>query len=34
MKPADTNPYVIGNDRYIKMWQIVSECIQAEIARR
>jgi metallo-beta-lactamase class B len=33
-KPADPNPFVIGSDRYIKMWNIVSECIQAEIARR
>jgi len=33
-KPGDTNPFVVGNDRYIKMWNIVSECIQAEIARR
>jgi metallo-beta-lactamase class B len=33
-KAGDTNPYVIGNDRYLKMWNIVSECIQAEIARR
>jgi metallo-beta-lactamase class B len=32
--PADPNPFVIGNDRYLKMWNIVSECIQAEIARR
>jgi metallo-beta-lactamase class B len=33
-KASDTNPFVIGNDRYLKMWNIVSECIQAEIARR
>jgi metallo-beta-lactamase class B len=33
-KASDPNPFVIGNDRYIKMWNIVSECIQAEIARR
>jgi len=33
-KPGDTNPFVVGNDRYLKMWNIVSECIQAEIARR
>jgi metallo-beta-lactamase class B len=31
---SDPNPFVIGNDRYIKMWNIVSECIQAEVARR
>jgi metallo-beta-lactamase class B len=33
-KPGDPNPFVVGNDRYLKMWNIVSECIQAEIARR
>ena len=33
-KVSDPNPFVIGNDRYLKMWNIVSECIQAEIARR
>jgi metallo-beta-lactamase class B len=33
-KPGDPNPFAIGNDRYLKMWNIVSECIQAEIARR
>lgn len=32
--PAGPHPFVIGNDRYLKMWNIVSECIQAEIARR
>ena len=33
-KASDPNPFVIGNDRYLKMWNIISECIQAEIARR
>jgi metallo-beta-lactamase class B len=33
-KASDSNPLVIGNDRYLKMWNIVSECIQAEVARR
>jgi len=33
-RASDPNPFVIGNDRYLKMWNIVSECIQAEIARR
>jgi metallo-beta-lactamase class B len=33
-RPTDPNPFVIGNDRYVRMWNIVSECIQAEIARR
>jgi metallo-beta-lactamase class B len=31
---SDPNPFVIGNDRYLKMWNIVSECIQAEVSRR
>jgi len=34
LKPGDPNPFVVGSDRYLKMWNIVSECIQAEIARR
>ena len=34
MKPNEPNPFVIGNARYLAMWNIVSECIQAEIARR
>ena len=33
-KPSDPNPFVIGSGRYQAMWNIVSECIQAEIARR
>jgi len=34
MKPGDPNPFIVGTDRYVKMWNIVSECVQAEIARR
>jgi metallo-beta-lactamase class B len=34
MKAGDPNPFIVGTDRYLKMWNIVSECIQAEIARR
>jgi metallo-beta-lactamase class B len=34
MTAKDPNPFIVGTDRYIKMWNIVSECIQAEIARR
>ena len=33
-RPGDPNPFVIGNGRYLAMWNIVSECMQAEIARR
>ena len=34
MKAKDPSPFVVGTDRYLKMWNIVSECMQAEIARR
>ncbi len=33
-KGNEPNPFVVGNDRYVRFWSIVSECIQAEIARR
>ena len=33
-KSGDPNPFVVGADRYGKFWSIVSECMQAEIARR
>ena len=33
-KPGDPSPFVVGTDRYLKMWNVISECIQAEIARR
>jgi metallo-beta-lactamase class B len=33
-KAGDPNPFVIGNDRYLKMRNIISECVQAEVARR
>jgi len=33
-KAGDPSPFIVGNNRYLKMWNIVSECIQAEIARR
>lgn len=33
-RPADPNPFVIGADRYVRMWTVVSECMQAEVARR
>jgi metallo-beta-lactamase class B len=34
LKAGDPNPFIVGTDRYIRMWNIVSECVQAEIARR
>lgn len=33
-KPGERHPFVIGSDGYSRFWTIVSECIQAEIARR
>jgi metallo-beta-lactamase class B len=34
LNSGDRNPFVVEMSRYIKMWNIVSECIHAEIARR
>jgi metallo-beta-lactamase class B len=34
LKAGEQNPYVVGTDRYVNFWNIISECIQAEIARR
>jgi metallo-beta-lactamase class B len=34
LKAGEENPYIVGTDRYVKFWNIISECIQAEIARR
>jgi metallo-beta-lactamase class B len=28
------HPFVVGTDRYVRFWSIVSECMEAEIARR
>jgi metallo-beta-lactamase class B len=33
-KSGEPNPFLVGTDRYVKFWSIVSECMQAEIARR
>jgi metallo-beta-lactamase class B len=33
-KAGDPHPFMTGPDRYVKFWTIVSECIQAEVARR
>jgi N-carbamoylputrescine amidase len=33
-KPGDPNPLLMPIDKYTRMWGVVSECIQAEIARR
>lgn len=34
LKAGEANPYIAGTDRYVKFWNIISECIQAEIGRR
>ena len=31
---GDPHPFVMGTDRYVRFWNVVSECIQAEIVRR
>jgi len=33
-KAGDPNPFIVATDRYARFWSIISECIQAEIARR
>lgn len=33
-KAGEPNPFMMSTDNYAKFWNIVSECIQAEIARR
>jgi len=32
--PGEPNPFLMSTDNYIKLWNLVSECIQAEIVRR
>ena len=34
LRPGEPNPFIVGTDRYLKMWNVISECMQAEIARR
>ncbi len=33
-KAGDPNPFIVATDRYARFWSVISECIQAEIARR
>ena len=33
-KPGDSHPFVLGNEPYLRFWQVVSTCMQAEIVRR
>jgi len=33
-KAGEPNPFLTTTDRYVQMWDIASECIQAEIAKR
>ena len=32
--PGATHPFVMGSERYVRFWSVISECMQAEIARR
>lgn len=32
--PDDPNPFVLGTDRYQRFWNIISECMQADIIRK
>lgn len=33
-RPSESNPFVMGTDRYQRFWGIVSECMQADIIRK
>ena len=33
-RPGEPNPFVMTTDKYVKFWNVVTECIQADIARR
>jgi metallo-beta-lactamase class B len=33
-KAGEPHPFMSGTDRYVTFWSVLSECIQAEIARR
>jgi metallo-beta-lactamase class B len=33
-RAGEPHPFLVGTDRYVRFWTIVSECMQAEIARR
>jgi metallo-beta-lactamase class B len=33
-KPGSPHPFIVDTDRYVKFWSIISECMQAEVARR
>jgi len=33
-KAGEPNPFIVATGRYVKFWSVISECIQAEIARR
>jgi metallo-beta-lactamase class B len=33
-KPGAPHPFIVDTDRYVKFWTIISECMQAEVARR
>jgi metallo-beta-lactamase class B len=32
--PGAAHPFVMGNERYLRFWNVISECMQAEVARR
>ncbi len=33
-RPGEPHPFVMGTDTYLRFWKVVSECTQADIARR
>jgi metallo-beta-lactamase class B len=33
-RPVEPNPFLMSNDKYVRLWNLVGECIQAELAKR
>jgi metallo-beta-lactamase class B len=33
-RPGAPHPFVMGNERYLRFWNVISACMQAEVARR
>ena len=33
-RPGEPHPFVMGTDTYLRFWKVVSECTQADLARR
>jgi hypothetical protein len=32
--PGTTHPFVMGSERYVRFWNVISECMQAALVQR